>query len=62
MMLVVSKIKMHGDFSRASMTLGKEIGHTPRDTPYRAIVETEMLTDWLEKYMLAAWQKCAKGN
>ena len=31
--------------------------HVSRDTLYRAIAETEMLSDWLEEYLLKAWYK-----
>ena len=36
--------------------------YVSRDTLYRAIAETEMLTDWLEKYMSAARDNHAKDN
>ena len=31
--------------------------HVSRDTLYRAISEAEMLSDWLEEYLLKAWYK-----
>lgn len=59
-----------GEFERDLLDnseIGSEIWMNPtihvfRDTLYRAIAETEMLTDWLEEYMLAAWQKMRAGQ
>ena len=36
--------------------------HVSRDTLYRALAETEMLTDWLEEYLFAARNNYAKGD